>query len=233
MKRSILIFLSVLAFAACSKRSEGGSTRLKSDVDSIAYVIGMNVGENLIEMDSTLNVAALCEGIRDAFRRRTRLTMEEAENYYLGYVTYLLPEQARAYEEQFLADMARSNRSYARTKSGVTYTIDEVGDQGRIPAADRDSLHLTLRLLSTDEQELYASTDTLHLRLEELVPALRESLKLIGEGGKIVAWSPSSEAYGAEGSKQYHVAPNQTVGFEVRLIKLDKYAEWNRRRNSR
>lgn len=236
MKRSILIFLSVLAFAACSKRSEGGSTRLKSDVDSIAYVIGMNVGENLIEMDSTLNVAALCEGIRDAFRRRTRLTMEEAENYYLGYVTYLLPEQARAYEEQFLADMAADDRTLVRTKTGVTYTIDCIGDQNRIPSSSRDSLQLRLRIASTDGRELYSSYergDTLRLTLNELRAGLQESVKLIGEGGKLRSWIPSSLAYGADGSEEFGVQANSTACYEIELVKLDTYSEWNRRRNLR
>lgn len=231
MKKGLLILLAVCALAACSKRTEGGSSRLKEDTDSIAYVIGMNVGLNLMEMDSTMNVSALCEGIRDVFRKRTRLTVEEAETYYLSYVTYLLPEKAQAYEEQFLADVASSNRAYARTKTGITYTIEQVGDQERIPASDRDSLSLRMRVRSTDDRELYASTDTLRLRLDDLVPALRESVKLIGEGGKIEAWCPSKETYGREGSEEFHIAPNQTVCFEVELIKLDKYVEWNRRLN--
>ncbi len=233
MKKSILVLLAALAVTACSNRSEGGSARLKSDIDSVAYVIGMNVGLNLMEMDSTMNVAALCEGIRDVFRMRTRMSIEEAETFYLGYMTYLLPEKARAYEEQFLADLASQNRAYARTRTGVTYTIHELGNQDRVPASDRDSLHLRLRIRSTDDRELYASADTLHLQLEALVPALQESLKLIGEGGVIEAWAPSAEAYGAAGNATYHISPNQTVCFEVELIKLDTFAEWNRRRNFR
>ena len=35
-------------------------------------VIGMNVGLNLQRMDSTLNVAAVCEGIRDVFAAKTK-----------------------------------------------------------------------------------------------------------------------------------------------------------------
>lgn len=233
MKKLLVILTLFAALTACKTSSEGGSARLKSDTDSIAYIIGMNVGQNLIKMDSTMNVAALCEGIRDAFRGRERLTMEEAETYYLGYITYLLPEKARAFEDQFLADMAASNRSYARTKSGVTYTIEQVGKQDRIPGAARDSLHLSMRVLATDGRELYSTLikgDTLHLELDDLASGLQEGLRLIGEGGKITAWLPSSTAYGAEGKQEWGIGANQTVGFEVELIKLDRHTEWNRRR---
>ncbi|HBX90891.1 MAG TPA: peptidylprolyl isomerase, partial [Alistipes sp.] len=40
--------------------------------------------------------------------------------YYLRYMNHTLPERARAYEEEFLAEVARTNRSFARTASGVT-----------------------------------------------------------------------------------------------------------------
>ena len=141
MDRRLWIFpaFALLLAGACSKKT-GGSVKLAKDTDSVAYVIGMNVGLNLQRMDSTINVEAVCEGIRDVFREKTRLSGEEARTFYLGYVNYMLPEKAREYEERFLEDIAKSNRSYARTGSGVTYTVTAVGDQERIPATDRDSV---------------------------------------------------------------------------------------------
>ena len=54
--------------------------------------------------------------------------------------------------------------------------------------------------------------------------------KLIGKGGKINAWMPSSAAYGAEGDKELGVAPNATLYFEIELVDLDKYTTRSRRR---
>ena len=108
-----------LLAGACSRKS-GGGVKLKADTDSVAYIIGMNVGMNLLKMDSTLNVNAVCEGIRDVFRAGAKLSADDAEVYYLRYMNYVLPEKARAYEEQFLADFAKSNRSYACTPSDTS-----------------------------------------------------------------------------------------------------------------
>ena len=58
---------------------------------------------------------------------------------------------------------------------------------------------------------------------------MQESIKLIGEGGKVVAWIPAREAYGADGNEELNIPANRTLGFELELVKLDKYAEWNRR----
>ena len=73
---------AALLAGACSKKTDGG-VKLKTDTDSVAYVIGMNVGMNLMKMDSTINVNAVCEGIRDVFRQGTRFSAADAEVFYL------------------------------------------------------------------------------------------------------------------------------------------------------
>ena len=236
MKKTVLALLAAAFVAAgCSKKS-GGGVKLRTDTDSVAYVIGMNIGMNLLRMDSTINVNAVCEGIRDVLRRSPRFTGQEAETFYLRYVTWTLPEKARAYEEQFLADIAKSNRSFARTASGVTYTVTEVGDQERLPSSDRDTLRLRWTIRTADDREVYSSYergDTLRIALGDLVKGVRESVKLIGPGGKINAWMPSAAAYGAEGDKELGVAPNATLYYEIELIDVDKYANRVRRANFR
>lgn len=229
----ILPVLVLLLAGACSKNSGGGGVKLKSDTDSVAYVLGMNVGMNLLKMDSTINVNAVCEGIRDVFRGNPKLTTADAETFFLGYVNYALPEKARNYEEQFLADIVKSNRSYARTSSGVTYTVTAVGDQDQIPTSERDSVALrwVIRTAAGDDvTSSYERGDTVRSLVRDLRRGVQESVKLIGKGGKINAWMPSSAAYGADGDKELGIAPNTTLYYEIELVDLDKYATRSRRR---
>ena len=216
MKKTFPILPALVLLAgACSKNSGGGGVKLRNDTDSVAYVIGMNVGANLLKMDSTINVNAVCEGIRDMFRGNPRLS------------------KARAYEEQFLLDIAKSNRSYARTSSGVTYTVTDVGDQNQVPTSERDSVALrwVIRTAAGDEiTSSYERGDTVRSLVRNLRRGVQESVKLIGKGGKINAWMPSSAAYGAEGDKELGVAPNATLYFEIELVDLDKYTTRSRRR---
>ena len=146
MKKTIAAALAVavlLLTAACSKNT--GSVKLADEADSLAYIIGMNVGMNLQRMDSSIRVDAVCEGIRDYLGGNARFTVEEARTYYLRHITYERPERIRAYEEQFLEDIRQSNRSYARTKSGLTYTVEAVGDETFTPANARDTVLLRPR----------------------------------------------------------------------------------------
>lgn len=228
MKRDFFAIIAISALllpGACSKQS--GGANLKNDLDSVAYVIGMNVGLNLQRMDSTIRVDAVCEGIRDVFRGQTRLNIEEAETYYLSYMNYALPEKARAYEEQFLDDIAKSNRSYARTTSGVTYTVDDVGDQNLVPTSDRDSVLLRWVIRTASGEELassYEQGDTVRSMLRDLRKGVQESVRLIGRGGRIKAWIPAAAAYGAEGDRELKVAPNATLYYEIELVGVDKYS---------
>lgn len=215
----------VLLAGGCSRK--GGGVKLRTDTDSVAYVLGMNVGMNLLRMDSTINVGAVCEGIRDVFRASEKLSADDAETYFLRYVNFALPEKARAYEEQFLADFAKSNRSYARTASGVTYTVGELGDQGLVPASDRDTVVMRYAIRTADGKEVYSSYergDTLRMQLGDLPKGVKESLKLIGKGGRIDAWLPSATAYGSGGDQQLGIAPNATLFYRIELVDVDKYA---------
>jgi len=76
----------------------------------------------------------------------------------------------------------------------------------------------------------YEKGDTVRSLLRDLRKGVQESVKLIGKGGKINAWMPSSAAYGAEGDKELGVAPNATLYYEIELVDVDKYANRSRRR---
>ena len=232
--KKLLSGLLIAAFfaGACSSHKGGGTARLRTDADSAAYALGMSVGTNLLRMDSTLNIEAVCRGIREVAAGNPQLTLEEARDFYLRYVNYLLPEKARGYEEQFLADIAKSNRSYARTGTGITYTVDALGDQDpqSIPSIDRDTVGVRWIIRGVDGRELYSSYergDTLRLALSELRPGVRESVKLIGKGGRIVAWLPAAQAYGEAGDAALGIGPNATLCYEIELLEVDK---WSSRR---
>ncbi|MEG1611898.1 MAG: FKBP-type peptidyl-prolyl cis-trans isomerase [Alistipes sp.] len=212
----------LLLAGSCSK---GGGTKLRDAADSVAYIVGMNVGQNLLQMDSTLNMNALCQGIRDVFNATPRFTMEEARTYYLRSITYDQPDKIRRYEEKFLEDILKSSRSYARTESGLTYTVEEVGDEKKTPSDDKDTVALRYVLRSSDGTQLYSSyerKDTVRAALSELVKGLQESVRLIGKGGKMQAWIPAASAYGIAGDAKLGVKPNATLFYEIELIDVQK-----------
>lgn len=230
MKTRFILFVATL-LAAVSCSNENKPMALSSDTDSMAYVVGVNMAQNLLQVDSTINLRAVARGISDAAAQKALFTDEEARAYFLRYMNHLLPEKARRYEEEFLDEFARENHSYARTATGVTYAVAEIGDQELVPTTERDTVVVRMKIRTMDNTEVYSSyerQDTLRVALSDLVKGLQESLRLVGKGGKISSWLPSREAYGAEGNAELGIKPNAVLFYEVELLDVDKYM--NRRR---
>lgn len=222
MKRLFLILALVAMFASCRR----SGVKLGAETDSLAYVIGLNVGKNLLQMDSTLNVDVVCTAIRDAYNGKEKMTFEEAKIYYLRQMNYTKYERFKLYEEQFLADLAKSDRAYARTKSGVTYKIEELGDQQNLPSYQRDTVVVRYKITRQDGTVVYSSyekADTTRVALSKLVVGLQENLRMVGKGGKFTAWIPSMLAYGSGGDEELGVGPNTTLCYEVEVLDVIPY----------
>ena len=98
MKRILLLIMMAAAFSSCRK----SGVRLAAEPDSLSYVIGLNVGMNLMKMDSTLNVDAVCTAIRDVYAGTQKMSLEDAKVYYLRQMNYAKYEKFKLYEERFL-----------------------------------------------------------------------------------------------------------------------------------
>lgn len=219
MRNTILTLAAAALFAGACSRGGGGGVKLASEADSVAYILGLNIGENLLRMDSALNVGAVALGIGDYFAGRVRLTPAEAQAYYLRYVNHAVPEQLRAQESQWLDDLTR-NTPFKRSESGLRYEITAPGDEADRPAHDDEVMVMRCRIVDRAGREVYASPDTLRLPLGGLTKGLQEGLKLLGKGGSAKLWVPFAAAYGGEGNAALGVEPNQTLYYEVELFDI-------------
>lgn len=203
-------------FLSCNK----GKNILNNNADTLAYVMGLNVGAVLMEMDSTLNVEAVCEAIRDTYNGTQKMTMEEARNFYLAEKTYFVHEKAKAYQEQYLTDLSKRDRKYARTRSGVTYKIIRLGDQSRQGSMSaRDTVHIVYTV--TDESgRAFRTNDTLRDSYRNLVKGLQEVVKIAGEGAQFNAWLPSKVAYDVAGNKELGIEANTMLNYDVEIIDI-------------
>ena len=197
-----------------------GTHRFVRERDTLSYIIGMNVGHTLMQMDSTLNIDDVCEAIRDVYEGESMMTMEEARDYYLAEKTYFVHERAKKHQEQFLADLSSRNRQYVRTRSGVTYRIIKLGDQRHVGSmSSRDTVKIVYTL--TDEQgNMILEADTLRDSYRNLLKGLQEVVKLAGEGAHFNAWLPSSTAYGESGDKTLGIAPNVLLNYDVEILDI-------------
>jgi FKBP-type peptidyl-prolyl cis-trans isomerase FkpA len=221
----ICIGLAVAMFS-CGKSSSGGATKeLADQPDSLSYVIGMNIAYNIMKMDSTVRPEAVIKGINDALNGTETLTLEDARTYFLSYMNYEVYERVRQYEEQYLTDLVASDDKVVRTRTGLTYKVAELGDMNNMLSNDRDTVAITYRAtrLSGEEVDVAANRDdTLRVVVNKLVPGLREGVKLVGQGGDLTLWVPSSLAYGSIGNDEKGIKPNEMLRYEVKILEVKR-----------
>ena len=198
---------------------------MRTSADSMSYVMGMNIARNLMEMDSMINIDMVCEGMRNTYSGKTRLTDEEARMAFLKYMNYDNYERIKAFENQYLEEIRRADRKFVATNSGLTYKVVELGDLKRSVRNNRDTMLMRYRMLDMSGAVLdttYLHGDTLRIAAGELPKGLLEATKLIGKGGHIEAWLPSPLGYGADGCDSLGVMPNTILYYEMWLVDVEK-----------
>ena len=220
MKRLISFVVVVLMFGAMFVSCHRNSAKLDGGADTLSYVIGLNVGHSLMEMDSTLNVEAVCAAIRDVYNGTQKMTLEEARDYYLAEKTYFVHEKAQAHQERYLTDLSKRDRKYVRTRSGVTYKILKLGDQSHTGSmSSRDTVKIAFKL--TDEQgRVIVEADTLRDSYRNLLKGLQEVVKLAGDGAHFNAWLPSKTAYDVEGNEELGIGANVMLNYDVEILDI-------------
>lgn len=222
---SVVIVMAIVAMVACGGRGDSSTDTytMQNDTDSVSYAFGMNIGLNLMEKDSLLNVDVVCQAIRDVYNHHPQLNDDEARYAFLKYMNFDVYERAKAFEKQFLEDLRKSDRKYVATNSGLTYKIITLGDVKSAARNSRDTVVMNYRVSNVAGQKLdstYYSRNQLRYALGKLPKGLQEAVRLIGPGGHIMVWIPSALAYSSAGLDSIDVKPNQMLFYEVRLNKV-------------
>ena len=90
---------------------------------------------------------------------------------------------------------------------------------------DRDTVAITYRASRISGEEVDLATnrdDTLRVVVNRLIPGLREGVKLVGQGGKLTLWVPSSLAYGSIGNNEKGIKPNELLRYEVNIVEVKR-----------
>lgn len=221
---SVALAIVVLVMACNKPQATVEKPLMQNSADSMSYVIGLNLGANLIGIDSLLNVEAVCAGLRDAYVAEAKLNPEEARAAYLKYLNYDIYERVDAFEKQFLADLRKEDRKFVATSTGLTYKVHTLGDMKKVVRNNRDTILVRYRAMNVAGEIVdttYLNADTLRIAVGEMPRGVIEASKLIGEGGHMEAWVPSRLAFGSAGCDSLAILPNTMLYYELWLVDIE------------
>lgn len=201
--------------------------------DRLSYALGISMGYNFRASGiEKLEIQDFADALGAVFYGQpTKMTSEEAKAEVQKFFTELSRKQQEEAEkmadinakagEQFLSENGK--RAEVRTTpSGLQYEVIEEGKGPRPEAGDSVTVHYTGKLIDGtvfDSSEERGEPAT--FGVSQVIPGWVEALQLMNEGSRWRLFIPSALAYGPQGAGGV-IGPNQTLIFDVQLIKVNK-----------
>ncbi len=227
MKRKSILLAVCFSFSAlisCEGQKGGGDVSLKSKTDSVAYAIGITIGNNMKKdgLDS-LNTDVLFKAIKHALKGDSALFSQTAcqsvIQSYIGDKQKQKSEVNIAVGKKFLDD----NKSKPGVKvlpDGMQYIVMKEGTGPMPTANDTVTTHYHGTLI--DGTVFDSSVDRgqpAEFPVGAVIKGWTEALQMMKVGSKWKLFIPSELAYGdrAAGPK---IQANSTLVFEVELLSI-------------
>lgn len=203
-------------------------------LDRISYALGLSMGNNFRASGiKELNVGDFADGVAAVFDGvQPKMTYDEAKAEIQAYFTEMEKEQQAAAAKMAEANAAEGKafleKNGARaevktTPSGLQYEVLTEGTGVQPGPDDQVEVHYTGTLL--DGTKFDSSVDRgvpATFGVTQVIPGWVEALQLMKEGAKWRLFIPSNLAYGPNGTPGGPIGPNQTLLFDVELLKVYK-----------
>lgn len=236
IKRSYyLLFASLLVFMGCSSNSGvSTNTDLSSNIDSVSYAIGYQIGSQSLKQNGMTDVkpAKLASGIKSALEDGETQLADSTISSLMQ--SYQMKAQQKAQQEkmaaakenkekgeEFLAEN-KNKEGVKTTESGLQYKELEKGSGVKPDSSDVVRVDYEGSLIDgTVFDSSYERGKPATFPLNRVIPGWSEGLTHMREGAKYKLFIPGSLAYGMNPPPRSDIGASQTLIFEVELLKVN------------
>lgn len=227
--KTFWVICAGLVLLACQSNTQQ-TAELKTQQDSVSYMIGMDIGKNLKAQSIEVNPDALAQAIKDILANgKTKMTDEQAQS-----MSQLLQRQMMAKHEEKMKVAAEKNKKEGdaflaenKKKEGVVtlpdglqYKILKKGTGKKPKETETVTVHYRGTLIDgTEFDSSYKRGEPATFPINGVMKGWVEALQLMPVGSKWELYVSSDLAYGEQGAGQA-IGPNATLVFEVELLSI-------------
>ncbi len=236
MRARMIISTCLLGFGLCafgladSSVQAQESENLQSDAEKTSYALGVDIGQQLQQMDLDLDVQVLIRGLQDALQGSDPLLSQEEKSKTL---MALQQEIARAEQEKSREQAAanlekglefrqeyQNQPGVQSTESGILYKKITQAEGETPDPQDVVTVHYHGTLVDgTVFDSSHKRGQPATFPLDQVIPGWTEILQLMPQGSKWEVVIPPEQAYG-ERTAGPVIGPNSTLIFEVELLEI-------------
>lgn len=224
MKRKIFLPLALLLIINLIHNSMNAQ-KLKNEIDSVSYSLGVNIGENIKAQFPNLDLKNFEVGIEDVLNDKKQPKVEGADAQKI-IQDYFTKVQAKANEEKIEAGKKfleeNSKRDEVITlESGLQYEVLKAGEGAKPTPNDQVTTHYHGTLIDgTVFDSSVERGEPATFPVSGVIKGWTEALQLMSVGAKWRLYVPSDLAYGERGAGA-QIGPHTTLIFDVELLKIN------------
>ena len=214
-----------------SRRS--GKPSPSIDRQSVGYLMGADVGRNMVALKEEFDVAMMLRGMKDATTPNATplLSDEEAADVRRTFSARMQTAKQAEFTEIGKANLAagqvflaknKTEKGVFSTASGLQYMVLRQGSGLRPKPGERVKVNYVGTLLDgTKFDSSYDRGVPAVFGLNQVIPGWTEGVGMMPIGGKYRFWIPGNLAYGETGGGGGVIGPNATLMFDVELLGVE------------
>ena len=232
---AVLLSLTTMAQTPATKASNkkgdvAQGIQLNNELDSVSYLIGRILGENVLRDLSNANKELVIKGLSDRLKDNPSICNDPQNKIISAYFqkaesekkAILAKEGMKAREEGIVFLNANKTKTNIQsTPSGLQYEVVVLGKGEKPKATDQVTVHYHG---TTTEGKVFDSSvdrgEPATFGLNQVIKGWTEGLQLMPVGSKFKFYIPQELAYG-EQSPSPAIKPYSVLIFEVELLKIN------------
>ena len=223
--KNIIILSSLILFIACKTEKPNQTANLITELDSVSYSLGVNIGENIKTQFENINLYKFEAGIKDVLEKdvEAKISDNQAQAIIQSYFSKKQQKQSESVIEEGINFLRENGKreSVTTLASGLQYEVVNDGTGSKPTIEDNVTTHYHGTLI--DGTVFDSSVDRgepASFPVGGVIKGWTEALQLMSVGSKWKLYVPYDLAYGERGAGP-QIGPFSTLIFEVELISIN------------
>lgn len=220
-----IISISVIAVG----QNQSGNVKFKTYQDSLSYIIGRDVGTQLKELETTVEMSPFTLGVEQALKGTASLIdSAQADSIRRKFSSEVQEKLAQKQAELAQENLKKSEAFFAANKkrkdvkttsSGLQYIIINKGKGNKPTQTDSVVVSYKGMLLDSTVFDSTLSGAPATLDLQRVIPGISEGIQLMNVGSKYRFFIPPDLGYGPSGAPPA-IPPNAALIFDITLQEI-------------
>ena len=223
--KNIIFLSSLILFIACKTEKTNKTANLITELDSVSYSLGVNIGENIKSQFEDINLDNFEAGIKDVLEKdvEAKISDNQAQAIIQSYFSKKQQKQSESVIEEGINFLRENGKREGVTTlaSGLQYEVINDGTGPKPTIEDNVTTHYHGTLI--DGTVFDSSVDRgepASFPVGGVIKGWTEALQLMAVGSKWKLYVPYDLAYGERGAGP-QIGPYSTLIFEVELISIN------------